>query len=70
MRFLTMWYVRPGKPQIGIHLKPITILKILININHFLNKNLTFYKIPIKIKIFRYQNIRVKYFANIRLGMF
>ena len=38
--------------------------------HNFLNKNSTFYKIPIKIKIFRYQNIGVKYFANIRLGMF
>ena len=55
----------------SIRLKPITILKILIEINHFLDKNLTFYNIPIKIKIIRNQkNIGVKYFAVIRFGVF
>ena len=42
-----------------------------LKINHFLNKNETFYNISIKSKIFRVQNnIGVKYFANIRFGMF
>ena len=37
----------------------------------FLIKKLKFYNIPIKIKIFRNQNnIGVKYFADIRFGMF
>ena len=37
----------------------------------FLNKNETFYNIPIKIKIFHNQNhIGVKHFADIRFGIF
>ena len=37
----------------------------------FLNKNYTFYNIPTKIKIFSYSNnIGLKYFADIRFGMF
>ena len=55
-----------------IPLKPITIfensyLKSII----FLIKIKLFYNFPIKIKIFRNQNnIGVKYFADIRFGMF
>ena len=40
-------------------------------IYHVLVKNNTFYNIPIKIKISCYQNnIGIKYFADIRFGMF
>ena len=49
----------------------VNFKKILFKITHFLNKNLRFYNIPVKIKIFRYQNnTDLKYFADIRLGMF
>ena len=43
----------------------------LKSIIFFLMKNKTFYNIPIKIKIFcHHNNIDIKYFADIRFGMF
>ena len=49
----------------------INFKKIVFKITHFLNKNKRFYNIPVKIKILRYQNnTGLKYFADIRFGMF
>ena len=49
----------------------INFKKIVFKITHFLNKNKRVYNIPVKIKIFRYQNnTGLKYFADIRFGMF
>ena len=45
--------------------------KFLFKINHILVKNITFTIFLIKIKIFcNKNNIGLKYFADIRLGMF
>ena len=53
-------------PETNIHLKNSYLKSISI-----LVKNKTFYNIPIKIKIFGNKNdIGLKYFADIRFGMF
>ena len=49
----------------------INFKKSYLKSTHFLNKNERFYNIPVKIKIFRYQNnTGLKCFADIRFGMF
>ena len=53
-------------PETNKHLKKSSLKSISI-----LVKNKTFYNIPIKIKIFcNKNNIGLKYFADIRFGMF